>query len=91
MADIVRFPTSHNTEDQLSIIASGVTSRDGAIIAQALITFIAVEQAKPDHEQQWSNLQDARAVFNAMWPEAAPYFDDTHLSLKDENAPHLRR
>jgi hypothetical protein len=79
MADIVRFPTSNKT-----IIAS-VTGRDDYIIAQALIAFIAIEHAKPDHEQQWSNLQDAKAIFRAMWPEAAPYLDGTPLGLKDEN------
>jgi hypothetical protein len=42
-----------------------VTGRDVYIIAEALIRCIATEQMKPAHLQSWSNLQDARAVFNA--------------------------
>ena len=70
----------------------GVTGRDGYIIAQALFCFIATEQAKPDHEQEWSNLQDAKAIFNACCgAENAVFFADRFpgqtIDLTDEKAP----
>ena len=70
----------------------GVTGRDGYIVAQALWCFISAEQAKPDHECAWSDLQDARALFNALCGiENAGFFaernPDQTVSLVDEKEP----
>jgi hypothetical protein len=50
-----------------------ITGRDRLIIAQALARFIATEAAKPD-EQQYSNLQDARAILRVICPDANRLF-----------------
>ena len=70
----------------------GITGRDSFILAESLIRYIATEQAKPDHEQSWSNLQDARAIFNAyIGRENVVFFGDQYpglsIDLTDEKAP----
>ena len=40
--------------------------RRGYLVMQAMFRFIATEQEKPATEQQWSNLQDMRAMFNTV-------------------------
>ena len=66
-----------------------VTGRDAFIIAEALLRFIVTEQQKPRHLQQWSNLQDAIAIFNARVDAVtacglALMYPDTKVSLIDE-------
>ncbi|MEY9413738.1 hypothetical protein ABIF69_000180 [Bradyrhizobium japonicum] len=67
-----------------------ITGRDEYIVAEALYRYIATEQAKPDHEQSWSNLQDCRCLFLALCGNAA-FFADHYpgvtISLVDEKAP----
>jgi hypothetical protein len=70
----------------------GVTGRDSYIIAEALYCFIAYQQQLPDRKQSWSNLQDARAIFNACCGKGnAVFFADHYpgvtVSLVDEKAP----
>lgn len=73
--------------------SANVTGRDGYIIAQALVRFVATEALKPHKNQQWSNLNDARAILNARCPKAAWIFCDEYdhpVGLVDEKAPrHL--
>ena len=71
-----------------------MTGRDGYIVAQALLRFIATEQVKPKHHRQWSNEQDAIAIFNANFAGLVDYFSDEYQdsglplpSLIDEKAP----
>jgi hypothetical protein len=72
--------------------ARSITGRDNYIIAESLYRYIATEQAKPDRECSWSNLQDARAIFNAcVGKNNAGFFADHYpgltISLVDEKAP----
>ena len=69
-----------------------ITGRDEYIVAEALFRYIATEQAKPDHEQSWSNLQDCRCLFLALCGKKnAAFFADHYpgvtISLVDEKAP----
>ena len=70
--------------------AHDLTGRDGFILAQALFDFIANEQQKSYPFQAWSDLQDARAIFNARCPSSAALFagryPDLTISLVDEKA-----
>ena len=63
-----------------------ITGRDSYIIAEALYRYIATEQAKPDREQSWSNLQDAIAIFNAPSAQRMLASSPTNI-LIDEKAP----
>ena len=47
-----------------------ITGRDETIVAQALHRFIRTEEIKPDCDVQHSNLEDARALLNALMPGA---------------------
>jgi hypothetical protein len=71
-------------------VRNSVTGRDGFIIAQALYRFIGTEQEKPEREQQWSNLQDARAIFNHYFPDMEDLWAHEYIgrmpSLIDEKA-----
>ena len=51
-----------------------ITGRDEYIVAEALFRYIATEQAKPDHEQSWSNLQDCRCLFRPLRQEERRIF-----------------
>jgi hypothetical protein len=83
-----RFPHS-----PVNLASRGITGRDGYIVAECLYRYIATESAKPDHEQSWSNLQDARAIFNAFCGEQnAVFFANEYpaVSLVDEKSPRVR-
>jgi hypothetical protein len=72
--------------------ARSITGRDHYIIAECIFCYIAYQQQLPARQQSWSNLQDARAIFNALvGPKNAPFFADDYpgvtVSLVDEKAP----
>ncbi len=83
---------SSSPETRKVPIGYDITGRDGYIIAESLIRFIATEQQKPSSLRSWSNLQDARAIFNACCGAGnLAFFADQYpgltVSLVDEKAP----
>jgi len=64
---------------------SDITGRDGYIIWQALTYFITAIDSLPEHEREFSNQDDMRAIRDAIFPEGATSLD------RQRDAQNIRR